>query len=482
LTATVTGTNTLKWYTVATGGTGVTSAPTPLTTAAGTTSYWVSQTNGTCEGPRTKIDIVITSILAPTASNVDYCLNQTPSTLTATATGTNTLKWYTVATGGTGATPAPTPITTAEGTTSYWVTQTNGICESPRTKIDVIVSSLTAPNATNVDYCLNQTPSALTASATGTNTLKWYTVATGGTGVTTAQTPLTTATGTTSYWVTQTNGTCESPRTKIDVIVIQTPEIVFGTTPSGCEPMKVDLTDPSLTVGSTSGSTFQYWLNAAGTIPLTNPSSVGNGTYYISNTKNGCKSTPIAVPVLINPIPIANFTPSPYLVSTISQECKIINQSFGAVKYFWDFGDGAVSDEVSPTHIYSSADTASYIIKLIANSTLGCSDTISKKVKVYEELIYFIPNTFTPDQDNFNNTFQPVFVSGFDPYSYTMTIFNRWGEMVFESHDSKIGWKGTYGKDNAEIVKEGVYTWKIEFSLKSDDRRKQITGLVNLIK
>jgi gliding motility-associated-like protein len=283
-----------------------------------------------------------------------------------------------------------------------------------------------------------------------------------------------------NYTFTASTG-CYSPLI-MNVTVNKKPILVIGTTPSGCAPKKVDLTAPTLTAGSTIGSTFQYWVNASGTIPLSSPSSVGDGTYYISSTNNGCSSTPIAVPVVINPIPIADFTPSPFLVSTISPECRMINQSVGAVKYLWDFGDGAVSEENNPTHTFSDTDTASYIIKLIANSTLGCSDTIAKKVKVYEELIYFVPNTFTPDEDDFNNTFQPVFVSGYDPYSFTMTIFNRWGEMVFETHDSKIGWKGTYGKDSTEIAKEGVYTWKIEFSLKSDDRRKQITGLVNLLK
>ena len=283
-----------------------------------------------------------------------------------------------------------------------------------------------------------------------------------------------------SYTFTASSG-CYSP-VIMNVTVIKKPTLVIGTAPSGCAPKTVDLKDPSLTIGSTIGSTFQYWTNAEGTIPLTNPSAVGNGIYYISNTINGCSSTPTSVPVIINPIPIANFTPSPYLISTISPETKMVNESLGAIKYFWDFGDGVVSEEKSPKHIYSTTDTASYIITLIANSTIGCSDTISKKVKVYEELIYFVPNTFTPDQDNFNNIFQPVFVSGFDPFTYTMTIFNRWGELVFESNDTNIGWDGTYGVENNEIVKEGVYTWKIEFSLKSDDRRKQITGIVNLIK
>ena len=100
-------------------------------------------------------------------------------------------------------------------------------------------------------------------------------------------------------------------------------------------------------------------------------------------------------------------------------------------------------------------------------------------IAIEQEVIYYVPNTFTPDGDGFNQTFQPVFTDGFDPYDFNLFIFNRWGEMIWESHDASIGWDGTY---NGKTVQSGTYVWKIEFKTIKNDERKMITGHVNLIR
>lgn len=98
-------------------------------------------------------------------------------------------------------------------------------------------------------------------------------------------------------------------------------------------------------------------------------------------------------------------------------------------------------------------------------------------------LIYYIPNTFTPDANAFNQEFKPVFTSGFSPNSYEMIIFNRWGEKVFESRDSNIGWPGTYGLGNGlNHCQDGVYTYKISYKSATKDKRSVITGHVNLLR
>lgn len=109
----------------------------------------------------------------------------------------------------------------------------------------------------------------------------------------------------------------------------------------------------------------------------------------------------------------------------------------------------------------------------------GCVDTAYSFVNVKEEFIMYVPNTFTPDGDQFNNVFQPVLTSGFDPYSFHMLIFNRWGEVVFESYDFNAAWDGTYG---GKPVKDGTYIWKIEVSDKDDAHRRQLTGHVNVLR
>jgi gliding motility-associated-like protein len=92
-----------------------------------------------------------------------------------------------------------------------------------------------------------------------------------------------------------------------------------------------------------------------------------------------------------------------------------------------------------------------------------------------------VPNAFTPDGDAFNQTFIPVFSSGCAPYdkNYHLMIFNRWGELLFESYDYQVGWDGTYG---GQLVQDGVYVWKIIVKRTGVDKRETLVGHVTLIR
>ena len=124
-----------------------------------------------------------------------------------------------------------------------------------------------------------------------------------------------------------------------------------------------------------------------------------------------------------------------------------------------------------------------YDILVFSNVNNGCpSDTQKIQVTVTkcDQLIYYVPNAFSPDGDDYNNTFQPVFTEGFDPYDFHMSIYNRWGELLFESYDASKGWNGNYGGIRCQ---DGIYTWKIDFGLPDyTDERKVITGHVVLIR
>jgi gliding motility-associated-like protein len=120
---------------------------------------------------------------------------------------------------------------------------------------------------------------------------------------------------------------------------------------------------------------------------------------------------------------------------------------------------------------------------LIATTLFGCSDTAYSYIQVLEELIYYVPNSFTPDGDIFNQTFQPVFTSGFDPFNYNLRIFNRWGAVIFESADPATGWDGSYTLNgNVLPCQSGVYTWKIEFKSPENDEKQVINGHVSLLR
>jgi gliding motility-associated-like protein len=112
---------------------------------------------------------------------------------------------------------------------------------------------------------------------------------------------------------------------------------------------------------------------------------------------------------------------------------------------------------------------------------LGCTDSYQITIEYQEGEIFYIPNTFTPDGDNYNQTFKPIFTSGFDPYNFEMYIFNRWGEILFETNDVKMGWDGSYGVDGRD-VQEGTYTYKIIYKNPKVDERKIVVGHVTLIR
>ncbi|MEN9655148.1 MAG: hypothetical protein RL311_56, partial [Bacteroidota bacterium] len=127
ISATPAASHTLRWYTVPTGGTASTSAPVPDVSAAGTSSYYVSQFNSStnCESARVAITVTVYALpSAPTATTtINYCQGATATALAATATSGYSLQWYTASTGGTASTTAPTPTTTATGAATYYVSQ-----------------------------------------------------------------------------------------------------------------------------------------------------------------------------------------------------------------------------------------------------------------------------------------------------------------------------------------------------------------------
>lgn len=135
---TATGIN-LQWYTTLSSATPLPTAPTPLTTTAGSTKYYVSQLINTCESRRDSVLVTIKPISpAPTViSPLEFCQNTTATQLTAT--GTNLL-WYDASFGGSGSPTAPVPLTTTPGTSFFYVTQNTTGCESsPRTAITVTI-------------------------------------------------------------------------------------------------------------------------------------------------------------------------------------------------------------------------------------------------------------------------------------------------------------------------------------------------------
>jgi gliding motility-associated-like protein len=182
--------------------------------------------------------------------------------------------------------------------------------------------------------------------------------------------------------------------------------------------------------------------------------------------------------VCIDPLPEADFTYSPSSISTEDSFIQFLNTSENATSYQWELLNGTPSSEENPSSVLSGIPGA-YPVQLIANNELGCSDTTILFITIEEVFSYFIPNSFTPDGDEFNQTFLPVLTNGFNPSDYSFLIFNRWGQIVFESKNAEVGWDGTF---NGEIVPEGTYTYQLRASLIKNADVINYTGHVSVLR
>ncbi len=208
-------------------------------------------------------------------------------------------------------------------------------------------------------------------------------------------------------------------------------------------------------------------------------------TYFIDisliiSTGTGCVDTLFqtgAVSILTTPA--ANFSFSPTQLSISNSEVQFTNLSVRADSYDWNFGDNIFSSELSPSHIYSDVAKSYTVILTAYDKDKTCFDQERKIITIQDEVLFFIPNTFTPDGSGINDQFTPHFISGVDIYNFRLQIFNRWGEIVFESKDPAVGWDGNYAGD---LVKGDVYLWKIDFEETVFDKVHTHTGTVTVLR
>lgn len=226
---------------------------------------------------------IIPSIPTSSNTNIAACKNSNSVTLSATASTGCTLNWYTVGTGGTPSSNAPTIGTNTVGTYKHYVSQVHNTtrCESGRLEITITINdlpSLPGVSANNIYYCQNQSTNQLTATASSGCTLYWYSSSTATSGTTIAPTPTSATVGTTTYFVGQTNSStlCESARNDISVIVDALPSIISA--PSTVTICEGSNTSFSITAA---GTNIQYqWQMDNGTGSFSNITSAGSNPTF----------------------------------------------------------------------------------------------------------------------------------------------------------------------------------------------------------
>ena len=263
----------LKWYADATGTEVLAS-----TAALATGTYYVSQTINGCEGERTAVAVTVNVTPAAVAEAQTFCGSATVASLVAT--GEN-LKWYADAISAELLSP-----TTVLATGTYYVSQTINGCEGERTAVSVTINVTPAAVAEAQTFCGSATVASLVA--TGEN-LKWYADATG-----TEVLASTAALATGTYYVSQTINGCEGERTAVSVTVNVTPAAVA----------EAQTFCGSATIANlvASGENLKWYADATGTEALASTTALATGTYYVSQTINGCEGERTAVEVTVNAV------------------------------------------------------------------------------------------------------------------------------------------------------------------------------------
>ena len=184
--------------------------------------------------------------------------------------------------------------------------------------------------------------------------------------------------------------------------------------------------------------------------------------------------------ICVYPNPVASFIINPNPLTEFENTASFVNLSSNTNAQIWSFGhNDATSQAFSPSHTYPVDKPDFFTVWLHVSNEFGCIDSVSQQVQVIIEPTFYIPNTFTPDGNKFNNVFQPVFTSGFDRYDYSLLIFNRWGELLFETNNSSVGWDGTYA---GQLAPDGVYIYQVVFKEQFSDKRHIVKGHVNLLR
>ncbi len=291
---------------------------------------------------------------------------------------------------------------------------------------------------------------------------------------------------TTNYVVIVTDG-CGTPAATDTVTVTVNPmplALFSGTNLSGCVPLNSCFTDLSnVSTGSITQWQWDFGDGSAGAATqnpchaYASPSSPNMYSVTLTVTSSaGCsQSFTINNYVDAHPVTSAYFTISPKF-TTLAEPNINFNALGGDTSwvYHWSFGDGYSDNVQNPTHSYTAVDK--YQVCLYTTNIYNCSDTLCDSVDVRSDFSFYVPNVFTPNNDLVNEVFTPMGRSFTD---YDLSIYDRWGRIIFRSKDIRFSWDGRLSSGDQAPV--GVYVYHIELR-DLDGVRHEFIGNVALIR
>ena len=262
-----------------------------------------------------------------------------------------------------------------------------------------------------------------------------------------------------TYTVTDACGLTASDMLTINTYTVP-PVSIQADVLNGCEPLSVNFLTPQ----NNDNYIYTWEFTNGSRSDIAQGANVKHifdryGLYDVSVSvvsDKGCKNS-IKINDLIDVYrnPEAKFITNPQTVSIIDPQINFTNLSQWADKYTWSFGDGDSSNVVNPYHKYDNIQV--YNVKLISITNEGCVDSVMQQVIVENEPTVYVPTAFSPDGDNINDLFE-IKANGIDLDNYNLKIYDRWGEIIFESNDLYHSWDGK-AKSSDNYVKNGTYIW-----------------------
>ncbi|MCW3787401.1 PKD domain-containing protein [Plebeiibacterium sediminum] len=282
------------------------------------------------------------------------------------------------------------------------------------------------------------------------------------------------------------DGQCSNTTEHEIEIAPNIPAVSYGPSSEGCPALTVEFYSETL-----DAENF-FWEFGDGNVSA-EPNPVHTyytpGEYNVKLTVTGPGGQTIKDDLMVNvfPQPTAFFEAYPKVVTIPGQSVTFANKSVEADSYVWNFGNGDTSTEQNPVYEYSEA--GNYDVTLEATNDYGCFDVyeLNEPIIAIEGGEIAFPNAFTPNPggdssgeyvfgDKNNHVFYPAVQEGIEEYK--LQIFSRWGQLIFESHDIKIGWNGYY---KGSLCAQGVYIWKVTCRF-GTGQVKVYTGDVTLIR
>jgi PKD repeat protein len=231
----------------------------------------------------------------------------------------------------------------------------------------------------------------------------------------------------------------------------------------GCQPLRIVATGNS----DEKEVTYYWWLENKLWVGRGNPYTyqLADTGYFdlgvrVASLLTGCQDTLIKKDLAwVHSTPTAAFQATPKRTYSDEAVIAFTNQSKNTKTYFWDFDDGETFEgKDPPLHIYNEVGT--YHPVLIAGTEFDCLDTARATIEIIPRTLY-APNAFRPSSDIPENRFFMLSGKGINPDRFQLTIYDRWGQRVFESEHPDEKWDGTL--QNGKPAPMGNYIWTAQY-------------------